>query len=93
MDRDTGMAILVEVFNECDPAVITDIALELRHAEKHGKYVSICGQGPSDHPDFAQWLMDAGIQSMSLNPDTVVDTWIKLAASRQESGPETVASV
>jgi pyruvate,water dikinase len=51
---------------------------------KLGKYVGICGQGPSDHPDFAEWLMDRGIQTISLNPDTVIDTWLRLANHRKQ---------
>ena len=49
--------------------------------KRHGKYVGICGQGPSDHPDLAEWLLEQGIESISLNPDTVVDTWLRLAGS------------
>ena len=52
-------------------------------ANKAGKYVGICGQGPSDHPDLAEWLMDQGIDSISLNPDTVVDTWTRLASHKK----------
>ncbi len=91
VDRDSGL--VANSFDERDIAVKRLLATVIATCNQKGKYVGICGQGPSDHPDFAQWLMDAGIQSMSLNPDTVIDTWIKLAASRQESGPETVASV
>ena len=58
--------------------------MSIQAANKLGKYVGICGQGPSDHPDLAEWLMDEGIQTISLNPDTVVDTWLKLAAHRAE---------
>ena len=54
---------------------------------KHGKYVGICGQGPSDHPDLARWLLEQGIESMSLNPDTVVETWLFLAQPRATSKP------
>ena len=56
--------------------------MSIQAANKLDKYVGICGQGPSDHSDFAEWLMDEGIQTISLNPDTVVDTWLKLAAHR-----------
>jgi len=59
--------------------------MAIKTARAKGKYVGICGQGPSDHPDLAQWLMDEGIESLSLNPDTVVDTWLKLAKSKTAS--------
>ncbi len=54
-------------------------------ARKRGKYIGICGQGPSDHPDLAEWLMDQGIESISLNPDTVVETWMKLAEHKKDN--------
>ena len=60
-------------------AVKTMLSMAIRACRKHGKYVGICGQGPSDHPDLARWLMEQGIDSMSLNPDTVVSTWMSLA--------------
>jgi pyruvate,water dikinase len=56
------------------------LSLAIAACRRQGKYVGICGQGPSDHPDFAAWLMEQGIESMSLNPDSVIDTWQKLAA-------------
>ncbi|HVB84111.1 MAG TPA: phosphoenolpyruvate synthase [Rhodanobacteraceae bacterium] len=77
LDRDS--AIVAPLFDERDPAVKRLLALAIRAARARGKYVGICGQGPSDHPDLADWLMDQGIESMSLNPDTVVDTWLRLA--------------
>ena len=77
LDRDSG--IVASLFDERDPAVKRLLALAIRAARAKGKYVGICGQGPSDHPDLADWLMDQGIESMSLNPDTVVDTWLRLA--------------
>jgi pyruvate,water dikinase len=55
------------------------IALAITACRNQGKYIGICGQGPSDHPDFARWLLDQGIESISLNPDTVVETWLQLA--------------
>ena len=58
------------------------LSMAIAAAKKKGKYVGICGQGPSDHPDLAQWLMEQGIESVSLNPDTVVDTWLALAKSK-----------
>ncbi len=77
LDRDSG--IVAHLFDERDPAVKKLLALAIKTARAKGKYVGICGQGPSDHPDLAEWLMDQGIESVSLNPDTVVDTWIRLA--------------
>ncbi|MBN8887951.1 MAG: phosphoenolpyruvate synthase [Rudaea sp.] len=80
LDRDSS--IVANLFDERDPAVKKLLALAISTAKKKGKYVGICGQGPSDHPDLAQWLLDEGIESVSLNPDTVVDTWLHLAKSR-----------
>ncbi|MCD2506147.1 hypothetical protein LRN57_14655, partial [Staphylococcus aureus] len=60
-------------------AVKAMLSMAIRTANRLGKYVGICGQGPSDHPDFAKWLMDEGIHTLSLNPDTVVETWLYLA--------------
>jgi pyruvate,water dikinase len=77
LDRDSGL--VAESFDERDPAVKMLLAMAIRACRKHGKYVGICGQGPSDHPDLARWLMEQGIESMSLNPDTVVSTWMALA--------------
>jgi pyruvate,water dikinase len=77
LDRDSGL--VAEGFDERDAAVKTLLAAAIRACRKQGKYVGICGQGPSDHPDLARWLMEQGIESMSLNPDTVVSTWIALA--------------
>jgi len=76
LDRDSGL--VAEGFDERDPAVKKMLAQAIAACNRAGKYVGICGQGPSDHPDLAVWLMDQGIQSISLNPDTVVDTWQKL---------------
>jgi pyruvate,water dikinase len=80
LDRDSGMAQLAAVFDERDPAVTALLSMAISACRKQGKYIGICGQGPSDHPDLAEWLMEQGIESMSLNPDSVVDTWQKLAA-------------
>ncbi len=80
LDRDSGLELLAEDFDERDPAVKALLTQAIGACLKAGKYVGICGQGPSDHPDFALWLRDQGILSMSLNPDTVVDTWQKLAS-------------
>jgi pyruvate,water dikinase len=79
LDRDSGLELLAKDFDERDPAVTTLIDLAIQACLAEGKYIGICGQGPSDHPDFAQWLMDKGISSISLNPDTVVATWQQLA--------------
>ncbi len=81
LDRDS--AIVAGLFDERDPAVKKMLAMAISAARAKGKYVGICGQGPSDHPDLAQWLMEQGIESVSLNPDTVVDTWIALAKAKQ----------
>ena len=79
LDRDSGLAQLAEDFDERDPAVKAMISRAIAACRATGKYVGICGQGPSDHPDFAQWLMGEGIVSISLNPDSVIDTWTLLA--------------
>lgn len=79
LDRDSGMELLAADFDERDPAVKAMLSRAISACRKAGKYVGICGQGPSDHPDFAEWLMQEGIESISLNPDSVVDTWKKLA--------------
>jgi len=79
LDRDSGMELLAKDFDERDPAVKALIARAITACRSLGKYVGICGQGPSDHPDFAQWLADEGIVSISLNPDSVVKTWEMLA--------------
>ena len=77
IDRDSG--IIADLFDERDPAVKHMLSLAIRACRKAGKYVGICGQGPSDHPDLAKWLVEEGIESLSLNPDTVVETWLFLA--------------
>jgi pyruvate,water dikinase len=79
LDRDSGMELLALDFDERDPAVLNLIEKAIRACQAKGKYVGICGQGPSDHPDFAKWLLDKGIASMSLNPDTVISTWEALS--------------
>ncbi|OOG44466.1 phosphoenolpyruvate synthase [Polaromonas sp. A23] len=80
LDRDSGLAILAEDFDERDPAVKAMLSRAIQACNRQGKYVGICGQGPSDHPDFALWLKEQGIGSISLNPDTVIDTWKQLAS-------------
>ena len=81
LDRDSGL--VANLFDERDPAVKMLLAMAISAANKAGKYIGICGQGPSDHPDLAEWLMDQGISSISLNPDTVVDTWTRLASHKK----------
>ncbi|MFU8830981.1 MAG: phosphoenolpyruvate synthase [Wenzhouxiangella sp.] len=80
LDRDS--ALVAHRFDERDGAVKALLSMAIKACKARGKYIGICGQGPSDYPDLAQWLLDEGIESMSLNPDTVVDTWRRLAASR-----------
>jgi len=80
LDRDSS--IVASLFDERNPAVKKMLSMAIKAARAKGKYVGICGQGPSDHPDLAQWLMEEGIESVSLNPDTVVDTWLRLARSK-----------
>jgi pyruvate,water dikinase len=82
LDRDSGL--VAEAFDERDAAVKALLAQAIQACRRQGKYVGICGQGPSDHPDFARWLMEQGIESLSLNPDTVVETWLALAEAPRE---------
>ena len=77
LDRDS--ALVADLFDERDDAVKALLSMTIEACKKQGKYVGICGQGPSDYPDFARWLLDQGIESMSLNPDTVIETWLFLA--------------
>jgi pyruvate, water dikinase len=77
LDRDSS--IVAKLFDERDEAVKRLLSMAISACKRKGKYVGICGQGPSDHPDLARWLLDQGIESMSLNPDTVVETWLFLA--------------
>ncbi len=79
LDRDSGLELLAADFDERDPAVKALISLAIAACKRQGKYIGICGQGPSDHPDFAQWLESEGISSISLNPDSVIATWQQLA--------------
>jgi pyruvate,water dikinase len=83
LDRDSGL--VAEAFDERDPAVRFLVARAIAACRAHGKYVGICGQGPSDHIDFALWLVEQGIGSLSLNPDSVVDTWRRIAAAHGKS--------
>jgi pyruvate, water dikinase len=80
LDRDSGLELLAKDFDERDPAVKAMLSMSIKACLDQGKYVGICGQGPSDHPDFAKWLVEQGITSISLNPDSVVETWKLLAA-------------
>ena len=80
LDRDSGL--VADTFDERDPAVKAMLSLAIKACLKNKKYIGICGQGPSDHPDLAKWLMEQGIESMSLNPDTVVETWLMLAGKK-----------
>ncbi|ESJ12449.1 MULTISPECIES: phosphoenolpyruvate synthase [Cupriavidus] len=80
LDRDSGMELLAKDFDERDPAVRFMLSRAISTALRLNKYVGICGQGPSDHPDFAAWLAKEGIKSISLNPDSVIDTWRQLAS-------------
>ena len=73
------------MFDERDPAVKRLVNHAISAAQKQGKYVGICGQGPSDHPDLAKWLMEQGISSLSLNPDTIVETWMFLAGEQKSA--------
>jgi pyruvate,water dikinase len=81
LDRDSSL--VADAFDERDPAVKHMLHLAIQACRKAGKYVGICGQGPSDHPDLAQWLVEEGIESLSLNPDTVVETWLYLAKGQK----------
>ena len=81
LDRDSGMELLARDFDERDPAVKFMLQRAISTALSMDKYVGICGQGPSDHPDFAEWLAKEGISSISLNPDSVIDTWQKLGSA------------
>ncbi len=77
LDRDS--AVIADLFDERNPAVLALLKMAIDACRKQGKYIGICGQGPSDHPDLAQWLLAQGIESISLNPDTVLETWLYLA--------------
>jgi pyruvate, water dikinase len=76
LDRDSGL--IADKFDERNPAVKKLLKMAITACREQGKYVGICGQGPSDHADFADWLVAQGIESMSLNPDTVIETWLHL---------------
>ncbi|MCF5355024.1 phosphoenolpyruvate synthase, partial [Pseudomonas syringae] len=80
LDRDSG--VIAHLFDERNPAVKKLLSNAIQACNKAGKYIGICGQGPSDHPDLARWLMDQGIESVSLNPDSVLETWFFLAEAQ-----------
>jgi pyruvate,water dikinase len=80
IDRDS--ALIADLFDERDPAILILLKMAIEACKKQGKYIGICGQGPSDHPDFARWLLDQGIDSLSLNPDSVLETWLFLASNK-----------
>ncbi|MES2770862.1 MAG: phosphoenolpyruvate synthase [Pseudomonadota bacterium] len=82
LDRDSGL--VAALFDERDPSVKALLSMAIAACRKQGKYVGICGQGPSDHPDLAEWLMHEGINSISLNPDTVIDTWLHLSTKQNK---------
>ena len=82
LDRDSGL--VAASFDERNPAVLKMLDMAISACRKAGKYVGICGQGPSDHPDLAKWLLERGIGSLSLNPDTVIDTWLYLAGQGEK---------
>jgi pyruvate,water dikinase len=90
LDRDSGL--VADAFDERDPAVKAMLRQAIQACRKAGKYVGICGQGPSDHLDFAKWLVHEGIESLSLNPDTVVDTWLQLAREADSAAKTKVAA-
>ncbi|MCC6212607.1 MAG: phosphoenolpyruvate synthase [Burkholderiales bacterium] len=90
LDRDSGL--VAGAFDERDGAVKAMLSMAIRACRRQGKYVGICGQGPSDHPDLARWLMEQGIESLSLNPDTVVSTWLALASDAAASGSSPAAT-
>ncbi|MEV7619399.1 phosphoenolpyruvate synthase [Microbacterium sp. NPDC089321] len=83
LDRDS--ALVADTFDERDPAVLKLLSMAIEACRRNGKYVGICGQGPSDHPELAEWLVEQGIESVSLNPDTVIETWLRLARTEPAS--------
>jgi len=82
LDRDSSL--IAHAFDERDPAVMKMLSMAINTCREKGKYVGICGQGPSDHPDLAKWLLEQGISSVSLNPDTVIDTWLFMAGQQAD---------
>jgi pyruvate,water dikinase len=90
LDRDSGL--IASLFDERNPAVKKMLSMAIQACHKAGKYVGICGQGPSDYPDLAKWLLEQGISSISLNPDTVVQTWLHLAGEGTDAGKSSAGS-
>ncbi|GMR21591.1 MAG: phosphoenolpyruvate synthase [Gammaproteobacteria bacterium] len=82
LDRDSGL--VAHLFDERDPAIRKMLLMAIKACQKHNKYIGICGQGPSDYPDFAAWLVEQGISSLSLNPDTIIETWMDIAGRQKE---------
>lgn len=82
LDRDSGL--IAHLFDERNPAIKQLLSMAIQACRRQGKYVGICGQGPSDHPDFAKWLMEEGIETVSLNPDSVLETWLYLADNESQ---------
>jgi pyruvate,water dikinase len=85
LDRDSS--IVAKLFDERDPAVKLLLQMAIGTCRRLGKYVGICGQGPSDHPELARWLVEQGIDSLSLNPDSVIETWMFLATPANSAPP------
>jgi len=81
LDRDSEL--IAHVFDEMNPAVLKMVSMAIQAAKKQGKYIGICGQGPSDQPEFADWLFKEGIGSVSLNPDSVLQTWIRFSEMKK----------
>jgi pyruvate,water dikinase len=90
VDRDSG--IVAKAFDERDDAVKALLSMAIQACRRRGKYIGICGQGPSDHPDFARWLLEQGIDSISLNPDTVLETWLFLGREQAQAGRKPLAA-
>jgi pyruvate,water dikinase len=88
LDRDSS--IVAKLFDERDPAVKVLLQMAIGTCRRLGKYVGICGQGPSDHPELARWLVEQGIDSISLNPDSVIETWMFLATPANTAPPREV---
>jgi len=82
LDRDSGL--VAHLFDERDPAIRKMLLMAIKACQKHNKYIGICGQGPSDYPDFAAWLVEEGISSLSLNPDTIIETWLDIARRQKD---------
>ena len=82
LDRDSGL--VAHLFDERDPAIRKMLLMAIKAGQKHNKYIGICGQGPSDYPDFAAWLVEEGISSLSLNPDTIIETWLDIARRQKD---------